>query len=473
MSRCAKSCKVKFPQVRSVIGQYIRGEKTLQDIVHPSKLTKITNSRYESRVSKNGPMLRSQRATPQSELKHAESYSAEPIVTTLESEQEDDDEEKEEEVVDVDNCGVDIVDSGVFSKMGDSLAVGGVSLNDIDAPIWTTSTPSSSSSSATRKLINRRRSRVVKFEDGKTRIGLQAEQVAATSSSTATVTAAKTSSVGCDSEPNSNSLRRSINVDQRTRSTPGPPSSIIDESESSRHLRRSSDSSFVDQGYPCSGVSVSRDSSERFACCFGESVNSKSNGRVAAERPSSSHFENESTTCGGGGVSAVTSNEDQHQLKIGIRYLEEKIAQQRARIDELNDDIKKARHIRDDYNAAAVAAAAEVVTKNQFENVLKEFLNSSETRSRSRSRSDSVISNVSNVSNVSNGGLDSAITHYFTKCYDNLSRKVHQYDCRRKVSSILADNLEKDKTRLQNRIVELKSTRVRTNAERVSSGGVH
>jgi len=130
MSRSAKTCKVKFPKVRSVIAQYIRGEKSLQDIDRPSKLTKI--SRYEQ-VRQNRLAIRSRRIASARAPKSAESYPADPIVTTIES---------DDELTTRRDGGIDgrsFVDANTLYKMGDSLAVRGVSLKNENTLKWPTS----------------------------------------------------------------------------------------------------------------------------------------------------------------------------------------------------------------------------------------------------------------------------------------------------------------------------------------------
>jgi len=86
--------------------------------------------------------------------------------------------------------------------------------------------------------------------------------------------------------------------------------------------------------------------------CFGEHIDPSSENSAAIENPISSDFKTPSDGCS-------EDDDEMTELEIGKRYLEEKLDRQRTQIDELNDEIKKARHIRDDY----IAAASKVVTK--------------------------------------------------------------------------------------------------------------
>lgn len=129
-------------------------------------------------------------------------------------------------------------------------------------------------------------------------------------------------------------------------------------------------------------------------------------------------------------------------LKTDVSYYREKISQEEAQISELQNEIKKAEYVLNEYNAANRENASNTVTKTEFEGALKEFLDASNINSP--------------CTNVSNMGLDFVITDYFTKCYDNLSKKVYQCDRERKALSIVIDNLKKERNKLQNSIASSK-----------------
>lgn len=132
-------------------------------------------------------------------------------------------------------------------------------------------------------------------------------------------------------------------------------------------------------------------------------------------------------------------------LKTDVYYYKEKIAHEQVQINDLKEEINEAEQILQEYENEKLQKRNEYkrsFSKKEFERLLSEFL---------------CVSDFSCDRNESGVGLNFLITDYFTKYYDNLNKKIDQFNRERSALLMVVDNLKKDRQKLQNHINTLRS----------------
>lgn len=141
----------------------------------------------------------------------------------------------------------------------------------------------------------------------------------------------------------------------------------------------------------------------------------------------------------------VFSDSDLKQLKTDLYYYKEKVEHERIQLADLQNEVAEAERVLQEYEITKYQFNKEnaYFKKDDFEALLKEFL-SSESYS---------LSSNADAADVS---LHYLIADYFRKYYDNLSKKVDKFDQERGVLSIIYENVTKDRQNMRNLISQLK-----------------
>lgn len=141
----------------------------------------------------------------------------------------------------------------------------------------------------------------------------------------------------------------------------------------------------------------------------------------------------------------VFSDSDLKQLKTDLYYYKEKVEHERIQLADLQNEVAEAEGVLQEYEITKHQFNEEnaYFKKDDFEALLKEFLNS---------ESYSLSSNA----DVADVSLHCLIADYFRKYYDNLSKKVNKFDQERGFLSIMCENMTKDHQNMRNLISQLK-----------------
>lgn len=448
------SGKTNVSKIRSVIGMYIRGEKKIEDIVHPSKITRIrdyacTNSQPVQNSMNRTFVTRTSLANPKTKSKS----SCDPIVT-IEDSLEDCDSGKATKIVDCANSvdrvtnelkpiKIDHVNHIKFA--GKDMRIGLKSddgKNCLENPIIDCSI----------HPTLRERELDLRIEPSSdnfvSEMKLKNENFILQVKSLENQKAGKRCDVGDTPDTRLVSERENV-VDKMN-------TNFVVNCDTVGALSNASDNLLVKEDYSKHENISNGDSAwfvksyRKLADRYGSIAECgalqcrSSIGSNTISVPSSD-FENslkDSVYESDNSEVFHPIKDDLKPLKTDVSYFREKVSQQQAQITELKSEIKKAEYVSREYNAKSKENSPNVVTKSEFEDVLKEFLDASKTSS--------------SPTGVSNMGLDFVITDYFTKCYDNLSRKVYQCDRDRKALTIVVENLKKERNRLQNSITSVK-----------------
>lgn len=129
-------------------------------------------------------------------------------------------------------------------------------------------------------------------------------------------------------------------------------------------------------------------------------------------------------------------------LKTDVYYYREKVAHEQKQIDDLNKEISRAESLFAEYEQQKLKLTDGCDShRSEFEKLLQDFLAASGAASKTSASGAEA-----------DTGLNRLISDYFVKYYDSLAKKIDQFNRERSALSMVIGNLSEEQTQLQKHV---------------------